>query len=160
VWNLSRESLLFGDMDTLTRCSGRFAAGLLAVDALLHLYWLTGATWPAPDERELSLAVLGFPAPFTAPVLIPLILLLATAAAAIEWRLRRGKEGTLGRGAHLVTLAVAAAAAVQVPLRLAWAAGLGEPGGGALFDRLNLVLYLPACVLLALAAYRVRAFRK
>lgn len=125
--------------------------GVLAADAACHVYWLTGARWPFPDEHALSLAVLGLPAPFTARVLIPLVVLLTAAATAVWWRLRRGP----GRLAHLITLGVAAAAAVQVPVRVAWTLGLGGRTAGPAFHWLNPLLYLPLCALLALAAYRV-----
>ena len=141
--------------DPLTRNAGWFAAGVLAADALCHVYWLTGAVWPFADDHALSLAVLGFPAPFTAPVLVPLVLLLAVAATAVHHRLRNGPHGPVGRAAHLVTLAVATAAAVQVPVRIGWLAGLGGPGAGPVFPWLNPVLYLPLCALLALATFRV-----
>ncbi|MEV6964163.1 hypothetical protein AB0M47_03530 [Hamadaea sp. NPDC051192] len=130
-----------------TRWARRLAAGVLGVDAALHVYWLTGATWPAVDERALSLAVLGFPAPFTARILIPLALALTVAAVAL-WR------GT-GRLARLIAMAVAVGTAVQVPPRLAWAVGLGSPTDGAVFRWLNVLLYLPLCALLAIVAFRV-----
>src|SRR4051794_37061934 len=52
-------------LDPLTRRAGVFAVSVLAADAACHLFWMMGMTWPFPDERRLSLAVLGFPAPFT-----------------------------------------------------------------------------------------------
>lgn len=39
--------------------SRRIVADVHTVLAALHVYWATGATWPAPDERALSRAVLG-----------------------------------------------------------------------------------------------------
>lgn len=142
-------------LDPLTRRAGRFAATVLGVDAAFHLYWLTGATWPASDERALSMAVLGYPVPFTARILVPLATLLAIAATALWWRLARGPRGIAGRAAHLVTLAVAAATAGQLPLRTDWALGFGSRSAGPVFYWLNLLVYLPVCTLLALAAYRV-----
>ncbi|MFB9413677.1 alpha/beta fold hydrolase [Dactylosporangium matsuzakiense] len=118
----------------------RAAAGLLAADAVLHVFWLTGATWPFPDRRALSFAVLGFQAPFTPPVLTGLAVLLLAAAAAL-WH-----------GQRHITTVVAIAAAAQVPLRVAWAAGFGSHTAGALFWWLNLLLYLPLCTFLAIAA--------
>lgn len=44
-------------------------ASVLTVDAVLHLYWTTGATWPAADDKSLSHAVLGTEVPFTPPTL-------------------------------------------------------------------------------------------
>ncbi|MEV0273526.1 hypothetical protein AB0H43_32555 [Hamadaea sp. NPDC050747] len=129
------------------RLSRRLAACVLGADALVHVYWLTGATWPAADEHSLSLAVLGFAVPFTARTLIPLALALSVAAVAL-WR------GT-GRVARLIALAVAVGTAVQVPPRLAWAVGLGLPTAEPPFYWLNLLLYLPLCGLLAVIAFRV-----
>ncbi|MFG2054503.1 DUF3995 domain-containing protein [Micromonospora sp. NPDC048930] len=144
--------------DPLTRRAGRFAAAVLGADAAIHLYWLTGATWPASDERALSMAVLGYPVPFSARILLPLALLLATAAVALSWRLVRGPRGVTGRVVQLVTVGVAAATAGQVPLRVAWALGSGSRTAGPVFHWLNLVLYLPGCVALALAAYRLAGY--
>ncbi|WP_433437221.1 hypothetical protein [Nonomuraea sp. CA-141351] len=53
---------------------------VLAADAVAHLYWMTGSTWPARDAGSLSRAVLNFVVPFTPRVLlVPLALLLAAA---------------------------------------------------------------------------------
>ena len=132
--------------DALTRRAGRFVAVVLGADAVAHLYWLTGATWPFADTRALSMAVLGWPVPFTPPVLIPLAVLLSFAATAMWLAVERPRWRWM---AVLVTLA----AVVQVPPRVDWAFGLGEVE--PVFRWLNLGLYLPLCVLLALAAYRV-----
>lgn len=51
--------------------AGTAVAGLLAADGLVHLYWATGATWPAPDERSLSLAVLGLDTSFGPGAVLP-----------------------------------------------------------------------------------------
>ncbi|WP_251055889.1 hypothetical protein [Streptomyces sp. ISL-94] len=60
-------------MKTTTRHrTGLALAGLLAADGLLHLYWATGATWPAADSRSLSLAVLGIETSFAPPAALPL----------------------------------------------------------------------------------------
>ena len=128
-------------MELLDARAGRFVAIVLGADMVAHLYWLTGATWPFADTRALSMAVIGWPVPFTPPVLIPLAIVLGVAATAL-WR-----------GSRRVAVLVALAAAVQVPIRVAWAVGLGDRE--ALFRWLNVGVYLPACVLLALAAYRV-----
>lgn len=49
----------------------RLLAGALFALALTHLYWATGAVWPAPDEYTLSRAVLGFGAEFGPSVTVP-----------------------------------------------------------------------------------------
>ncbi|MFI8962283.1 alpha/beta fold hydrolase [Streptomyces sp. NPDC053493] len=135
------------------RRAARAVAGLLAADGLLHLYWTTGATWPAPDARALSLAVLGGVVPFTPRVLLPLAALLFTAAAAVlaygNGRGGRRLRPLLGA----VTLAVAAGLLVRGTAGLAWAAGAGD-GAGETFDRLNLFLYTPLCLAFGLAAAR------
>ncbi|NUR70418.1 MAG: DUF3995 domain-containing protein [Hamadaea sp.] len=130
-----------------TRWTRRIAACVLGADAVFHVYWLTGATWPAADERALSLAVLGFVVPFSARTLIPLALALSVSAVAL-WR------GT-GRVARLIALAVALGTGVQVPLRLAWALGLGRPDAGPVFAWLNVGVYLPLCGFLAVVAFQV-----
>ncbi|MEU4549002.1 DUF3995 domain-containing protein [Nonomuraea dietziae] len=71
-------------MKRQTRARAAFAAAtVLAVDAAAHLYWTTGATWPAPDVRTLSLALLNVEVPFTPRVLLPLATALLTASAAL-----------------------------------------------------------------------------
>ncbi|MDX6262602.1 MAG: hypothetical protein QOH84_4290 [Kribbellaceae bacterium] len=35
----------------------KLAAGAHVLLAAAHVYWATGATWPAPDERSLSRSV-------------------------------------------------------------------------------------------------------
>ena len=142
--------------DALTRRSARLVTAVLGFDALCHLYWLTGATWPAGDTRALSVAVLGFQTPFTVRVLVPLAVLLASGAAAVHIRsgARPRVPVPVQRLAHIATVAVAAATAVQVPLRLAWALGFGTDLDSP-FGRLNQFVYLPLCALMALAAYRV-----
>jgi pimeloyl-ACP methyl ester carboxylesterase len=134
--------------DPLTRRAGRIAAAVLGADAMAHLYWLTGATWPFPDERALSIAVLGWPVPFSPPVLIPLAVLLSLAAVAMWLAAVRSR-----RLWRWTAVAVCVAAAVQLPPRIGWA--LGAADVEPVFRWLNLGLYLPLCTLLALAAYRV-----
>ncbi|MFI8826067.1 DUF3995 domain-containing protein [Streptomyces sp. NPDC053431] len=137
-----------------SRAAARAVAGLLAADGLLHLYWTTGATWPAHDPRTLSIAVLGSEVPFTPPVLLPLVAVLLTGAAAV---LAYG-QGLGGRRSRpllrLVCLAVTAGLLVRGTVGLAWALGVGE-GAGETFDRLNTLLYTPLCLGFAVAAARV-----
>ncbi|NUR89084.1 MAG: DUF3995 domain-containing protein [Nonomuraea sp.] len=120
---------------------GLAVAAVLLLDALAHLYWLVR---PAADPRALSTAVLGFEAPFTPPVLIPLILLLAVAALSVA-------AATTGRGglpARLVTLAVGAGVLVRGELGLAW---IFAYASGSPFFWLNLLLYTPLCLGMAAA---------
>ncbi|MDR8407847.1 hypothetical protein MTP10_03740 [Nonomuraea sp. 3-1Str] len=122
---------------------GAFAAAVLLLDALVHLFWLIR---PVADPRALSLAVLDVEVPFTARVLVPLVLLLSLAALSVA----AASGGRGGWVARAVTLAVGAGALVRGELGLAWAFGLGTDTASA-FYRLNLFLYTPVCLATALA---------
>ncbi|MFH8933511.1 alpha/beta fold hydrolase [Streptomyces griseosporeus] len=129
-------------------------AALLAGDALLHLAWATGLTWPAPDARALSIAVLGGVVPFTPRVLLPLAaLLLATAAAVLARGLGLGGR-RLRPVLGAVTLAVAAGLLVRGLVGAAWACGAGDVPSRA-FHWLNLLLYTPLCLTAGAAAARL-----
>lgn len=129
----------------LARRASISVTAVLATDAALHVYWMTGATWPAGDDRSLSIAVLGFVAPFTPRILIPLALMLS-GAAFVVWRAARSEHRIFRLGALVVGLALAA----QVPLRVAWSFT-----GTGLFHTLNVALYLPLCAILAVCAFLV-----
>ncbi|MFE4638317.1 DUF3995 domain-containing protein [Streptomyces sp. NPDC056773] len=79
--------------DTTRRRTGRALAALLAADGLIHLYWATGLTWPAPDERTLSLALLGSEVSFGPAVVLPLAALTLTASAAVLAHTHGGGTG-------------------------------------------------------------------
>ncbi|GLX37912.1 hypothetical protein Sros01_39850 [Streptomyces roseochromogenus] len=143
------------DEDRTRRRTGVALAGLLAADGLVHLYWATGATWPAPDERTLSLAVLGTEVSFGPPVVLPLAALTLTAGAGV---LAHG-YGRGGRAARAVTAAVAAGLAVRGLAGLGWAAGLLPSPPGSPFHALNLALYTPACLGFGWAAARLARAR-
>ncbi|WP_405980176.1 DUF3995 domain-containing protein [Streptomyces sp. NBC_00158] len=117
-------------------------AGLLGADGLVHLYWATGATWPAPDQRALSLAVLGLETSFGPPVVLPLAALTLTAGAAV---LAHG-YGRGGRLTRAVTGAVAAGLGVRGLAGLGWAAGLLPSPPDSPFFALNLAVYTPVCL--------------
>ncbi|MDT9686788.1 DUF3995 domain-containing protein [Streptomyces sp. P9(2023)] len=127
-------------------------ASVLAVDALLHLYWTTGATWPAADGGSLSHAVLGTDVPFTPPILLPLAALLLTAAAFVLAQLRRPGNPLLRVG----TLAVAAGLSLRALAGVYW---LFAKETGTTFHWLNLMLYTPLCAVLAVAALRVARWK-
>ncbi|MFB7213916.1 DUF3995 domain-containing protein [Streptomyces sp. NPDC056255] len=127
-------------------------ASVLTVDALLHLYWTTGATWPAADDRSLSYAVLGTDVPFTPPILLPLVALLLTAAAFVLARTRRPRTPLFRVGA----LAVTAGLALRAVAGVYW---LFAKETGTAFYWLNLVLYTPLCAVLAVAALRVARWK-
>ncbi|MEU3775326.1 DUF3995 domain-containing protein [Streptomyces sp. NPDC032472] len=139
---------------TARRRAAAALAGLLAADGLVHLYWATGATWPAADERDLSLAVLGMDVSFAPPVVLPLAALTLTGAAAV---LAHG-YGRGGRLTRLVTGAVAAGLAVRGLAGLGWAARLLDSPPGP-FHTLNLLLYTPACLGFGWAAGRLARAR-
>ncbi|MFI7173010.1 DUF3995 domain-containing protein [Streptomyces spororaveus] len=135
--------------------AGTAVAGLLAADGLVHLYWATGATWPAPDERSLSLAVLGLDTSFGPAAVLPLAAVLLTGASAVLAHTR----GRGGRVTRAVTGAVAAGLAVRGLAGLGWAAGLLDSPPDSAFHVLNLVLYTPACLAAAWAAAHAAAHR-
>lgn len=140
-WNHRRFPLLLPGMRISLPAA--FVAAVLLLDAFLHLFWLVR---PAADPRALSLAVLNFDTPFTARVLLPLIVVLTVAAlSTIAVSLGRG-----GRLAKAVTLALGAGLLARAELGLAWAFGLGTDTGTPLYW-LNLLLYTPLCVALAFA---------
>jgi hypothetical protein len=138
-------------------------ATVLGVDALIHLYWLTGRTWLARDTRTLSQALLNADVPFTPRVLAPLIAVLAGGATAVL-----AKAGLLGAwlpGAWLpswiptaATVAVAAGALLRGGAGIIWALGIGARRDTA-FYRLNLAAYTPICWILCGAATIVATHR-
>ncbi|MFG2822725.1 DUF3995 domain-containing protein [Kitasatospora sp. NPDC048365] len=135
----------------------RIALGLAAVlgaDSAAHLYWTTGATWPAADVAGLSQAVLGADVPFTPPVLVPLATVLAGGAALV---LAQGGLVRLPGPAALprwATRAVAAGLALRAAAGLVWATGIGTDTGSA-FYALNVALYTPLCLAAAAAAWHL-----
>ncbi|MFB6522641.1 DUF3995 domain-containing protein [Streptomyces sp. NPDC056401] len=145
--------------DTTRRRTGRALAALLAADGLVHLYWATGLTWPAPDERSLSLAVLGSEVSFGPPVVLPLAALTLTGAAAVLAHAEGRGGGPVPRAARLVTAAVAAGLAVRGLAGLGWAAGLLDSPADGPFRTLNLALYTPACLGFGWAAARLARAR-
>ncbi|MFF6995088.1 DUF3995 domain-containing protein [Streptomyces sp. NPDC008313] len=129
------------------RRAGALLASVLTADALAHLYWTTGYTWPAADDRSLSHAVLGMEAPFTPPVLVPLATLLLTASGVVLAQSRRPH-----RLLRLGTLAVASGLSLRALAGVCW---LFTRDTGSAFYRLNLGLYTPLCVVLCAAALQV-----
>jgi 4,5:9,10-diseco-3-hydroxy-5,9,17-trioxoandrosta-1(10),2-diene-4-oate hydrolase len=111
--------------------------------ALLHLYWATGATWPAGEERSLSLAVLNAPVSFSPAVVLPLAalhLLIATAVLTSD----------RSRLSRLVVAGVAAGVAARAAAGLVWLTGARSD-----FYWLNLFLYTPVCIALCVADLRM-----
>ncbi|WP_329001633.1 alpha/beta fold hydrolase [Kribbella sp. NBC_00709] len=128
--------------------SRRVVAGAHVLLAAVHIYWATGATWPAPDERSLSRAVLGVQASFAPQVVLPLAVLhLLLAFAAL-----RSDRSAIGRA---VVASVAAGLAARVALGLVWL----FTNAGTAFYWLNLLLYTPACIALCVADLRLLRMR-
>ncbi|WP_085985673.1 alpha/beta fold hydrolase [Longispora albida] len=130
---------------------GTAAGGVLAVDAVLHLVWATGITWPASDTRALSHALLGTSgAPFTPRVLLTLAAILLTGAACVV-AASRDRGGLIAR---LGALAVACGLLTRGLIGAGWAAGLGF-GPGSAFYWLNLFVYVPLCLAAGIATLLV-----
>jgi hypothetical protein len=130
-------------------------ATVLAVDAAIHLYWMTGRTWPARDVHTLSRAVLNADVPFTPRVLTPLVAVLTVGAAAIL-----AKAGILDAwlpdwlpdwAPTAGTAAVTIGTLLRGGVGVIWALGIGA-NRNTLFYRLNLVAYTPMCLALFAAA--------
>ena len=121
----------------------RAVAGVHVVLALVHIYWATGATWPAGDERTLSIAVLGGPASFSPAVVLPLAALHVALAVAVL-------ASDRFKASRLVVAGVAAGLAARATAGIVWACGVGT-ATGTTFYWLNLLLYTPLCVALCIA---------
>jgi hypothetical protein len=136
------------------------ATVILGADALIHVNWLTGRTWPARDPRTLSQVVLNADVPFTPRVLMPLVVVLAVGATAVlakaglltAW-LPDGLPGWLPTAG---TLAVAVGALLRGGAGIIWALGIGANRDTA-FYRLNLIAYTPICLVLCGATALVAA---
>jgi hypothetical protein len=137
-------------------------AAVLGLDAVVHLYWLTGRTWPAHDARSLSRVVLNADVPFTPRVLTPLVAVLALGATAVlaEAGLLGGRlPGWLpGWFPAAGTLAVAGGALLRAGAGVIWSLGIGASRDTA-FYWLNLTAYTPICLVLSGAATVVVVLR-
>jgi hypothetical protein len=125
-------------------------ATVLGADALVHVYWMTGSTWPARDSASLSRAVLNMDVPFTPlGLLAPFALLLAAATLIL---MHGGRPAGLGRRVpdsvkRLGVRVVAAGLLARGIMGLVWALGIGVSTSNP-FYWLNLLVYTPACLLL------------
>jgi hypothetical protein len=127
-------------------------ASVLTVDGAIHLYWATGRTWPAADTRTLSRAVLNAEVPFTPRTLLPLAVLLGSAAALV---LARGGVLSLPVPPTLLrwaTGAVTAGLLIRGAAGLVWITGRGADPR-LVFYRLNLLLYTPLCLIGAVGGW-------
>lgn len=129
----------------------KLVAGTHILLAAMHIYWATGATWPATDERSLSQAVLGREVSFAPSIVLPLAALHLLLAFAV---LRSDRSAF----ARLVVVGLVAGLAARAALGLVWAFG----DTGTAFYWLNLLLYTPACLVLLMidvGLIRARRFR-
>ncbi|MBO2459162.1 DUF3995 domain-containing protein [Actinomadura violacea] len=132
------------------------AATVLALDALLHVYWMTGRTWPARDVTALSRGLLNADVPFAPRVLAPLVAVLAVGAAAVLARAGLILPGLPGWLTAAGSIAVAGGVALRAGAGVVWALGVGASRDSA-FYKLNLAVYTPLCLLLTAATLRVAA---
>lgn len=117
--------------------SRKIAAGAHALLAAVHIYWATGAIWPAPDERTLSRVVLGVAVSFAPQMVLPLAALHLVLTFAV---LRSDRSAV----ARVAVAGLAAGLAVRAALGLVWV----FTGAGTAFYWLNLFVYTPACIAL------------
>jgi hypothetical protein len=128
----------------------RVVAGFHGGLAALHVYWATGAAWPAADQQSLSRAVLGRVVSFAPQIVLP----LAALHLLIAWFVLRVDRSRLSRAAvGLVAVGVTGRAALGV----AWAFTTET---STAFYWLNLFAYTPACVLLLLGDLRLVGARQ
>jgi hypothetical protein len=129
--------------------SRKLAAGAHILLAAVHIYWATGATWPASDERSLSQGVLGMEVSFAPAVVLPLAALHLLLAFAV---LRSDRS----RLARLVVAGLIAGLAARAAIGLIWVFG----DSSTAFYWLNLCFYTPACFgLLAIDVRLIRSRR-
>ena len=119
--------------------------------AAVHVYWATGATWPAGDERSLSLTVLNAQVSFSPRIVLPLAALHLLLAGAIltsaRWRLSR-----------LVVIGLAVGLTARAAVGLVWITGAVDTSPA--FYWLNLFLYTPLCVALCVADLKLLRARQ
>lgn len=134
--------------------AGIVVAAFLAADGLANLYWAAGNTWPAPDSKTLTLAILNANVSTAPQITVPLACLSFGGALIALARVHR--LGTLGRLIpdpllQLGILTIAAALGLRGVAGIGWALGL-LAAQTPLFYTLNLVAYTPACLVFCAAA--------
>jgi hypothetical protein len=131
--------------------SRKVAASAHVLLAAVHVYWATGATWPATDEHSLSLTVLNMSVSFSPRVVLPLaalhLLLAGAILTSVRWRLSR-----------LVVAGLVAGLAVRTVAGLVWITGAVDTSTA--FYWLNLFLYTPLCVALCVADLKLLRARR
>jgi pimeloyl-ACP methyl ester carboxylesterase len=143
----------------MTTYSDRRAAGVIAavlgLDGLVHVYWAAGGTWPAPDTRAISIALLGIDVPFRAPLLLVLALTVWAGAGVVLLRATHRRGGVVGRLVQLGTAVLTASLLLRALLGCWW---LFAPGSlPTTFYWLNLMLYTPLCAALGSLGVRLLA---
>lgn len=134
--------------------AGIVVAAFLAADGLANLYWATGNTWPAPDPKTLTLAILNANVSTAPQITVPLACLSFGGAVIALARVHRlGRLGRLIPASllQLGILVIAAALFLRGVAGIGWALGLGGVKT-QLFYTLNLVAYTPACLVFCAAA--------
>ena len=131
--------------------SRKISASAHVLLAAVHVYWATGATWPAEDERSLSQTVLNMQVSFSPRIVLPLAALHLLLAGAIltsaRWRLSR-----------LVVVGLAVGLTARAAVGLVWITGAVDTSTA--FYWLNLFLYTPLCVALCVADLKLLRARQ
>jgi hypothetical protein len=141
-------------MSMSIRQRGATVAGVLAADATLHLFWATGATWPAHDVPSLSRGLLGAEVSFAPPLLISLATVLLSAATMVVLRSTLGRRHRLGGLLQLATIGLTVGLLARAIAGVVWALGIGADADTT-FYWLNLLVYTPLCVALGFLAATV-----
>lgn len=131
----------------------RVLAGALFALAITHLYWATGAVWPAPDEYALSRAVLGFGTDFGPSITVPEGIFYTVAAGLVLAFERYGATGLPVRLLRAFTTLLTAALLTRGVLGLLWMI----PALGHLYPPfyvLNAVAFTPLCFILGWCGLR------
>ena len=131
--------------------SRKVSASAHVLLAAVHVYWATGATWPAGDERTLSLTVLNLQVSFGPGVVLPLaalhLLLAGAVLTSARWRLSR-----------LVVAGLVIGLTVRAAAGLVWITGALDTSTA--FYWLNLVFYTPVCIALCVADLKLLRARR
>ncbi|HLZ56920.1 MAG TPA: DUF3995 domain-containing protein [Ktedonosporobacter sp.] len=142
--------------------AGIVLAVFLAADGLANLYWAMGNTWPAPDAKSLTLAILNANVSTAPQITVPLACLSFCGALIALARVDcLGKFGQLIPDPllQLGILVIAAALLLRGGMGIGWSLGLVVVKT-QLFYMLNLVAYTPICLLFfAVAVVAARSER-
>jgi hypothetical protein len=152
-----KRSMVPARPDRVGQRAGLAAAGALGVIGAIHLAWGVGVTFPAADATALARAVVGgdtFPSAIDCVVVAALLSAASVIVVArTRPRSRLGKVvppilSSVGSNAVAGVLAVRAVGGVAASV-------LGFPRTSPTFRLLDLVVYSPLCLALALAIRRI-----